>query len=102
MTFSQSFFDELCSQINLVDLIGRRVQLHRTTGREYAGSCPFHGDRSSSFYVVEDGAFFHCFGCGAQGSAIDYLMRADQLDFAEAVQRLADVAATVSEARGFS
>jgi DNA primase len=91
MNFPQTFINELCSRVDLIQLIGRRVQLTRD-GREHAGSCPFHEDSTASFYVVAGKGFFHCFGCGAHGSAIDYLMRADKLDFADAVQRLADEA----------
>ena len=58
-------------------------------GREHSGLCPFHNEKTPSFYVVEDKGFFHCFGCGAHGDAIGYVMRADNLDFIEAVERLA-------------
>ncbi len=58
-------------------------------GREHAGLCPFHNEKTPSFYVVEDKGFFHCFGCGAHGDAIGFVMRADNLDFIEAVERLA-------------
>ena len=58
-------------------------------GREHSGLCPFHNEKTPSFYVVEDKGFFHCFGCGAHGDAIGFVMRADNLDFVEAVERLA-------------
>jgi DNA primase catalytic core len=58
-------------------------------GRELAGLCPFHHEKTPSFYVVEDKGFFHCFGCGAHGDAVGYLMRAENLDFIEAIERLA-------------
>src|SRR5207248_2598231 len=57
--------------------------------RELGGLCPFHHEKTPSFYVVEDKGFFHCFGCGAHGDAIGYLMRAENLDFIEAIERLA-------------
>jgi DNA primase len=88
MAFPPSFLDELRSRISLGGLVGRRVRLQRK-GRELAGLCPFHHEKTPSFYVVEDKAFFHCFGCGAHGSAIDFVMRADNLDFLEAIERLA-------------
>jgi DNA primase len=88
MTFPPGFIDQLRSRVGLVDLVGRRVQLTRK-GHEYAGLCPFHSESTPSFYVVEDNGFFHCFGCGAHGDALDYLMRAEKLDFMEAVERLA-------------
>jgi len=88
MAFPPGFLDELRSRVPLGDLVGRRVRLTRR-GREQAGLCPFHNEKTPSFYVVEDKGFFHCFGCGAHGDAIGFLMRADNLDFIEAVERLA-------------
>ena len=88
MAFPPGFLDELRSRVSLAELIGRRVRLVRR-GREYGGLCPFHNEKTPSFYVVEDKGFFHCFGCGAHGDAIGYVMRADNLDFIEAVERLA-------------
>ena len=88
MAFPPGFLDELRSRIALATLVGRRVRLTRR-GREQVGLCPFHHEKTPSFYVVEDKGFFHCFGCGAHGDAIGFLMRADNLDFIEAVERLA-------------
>src|ERR1700687_3649657 len=88
MAFPPGFLDELRSRIPLGDLVGRHVRLTRR-GREQAGLCPFHNEKTPSFYVVEDKGFFHCFGCGAHGDAIGYVMRAENLDFVEAVERLA-------------
>jgi DNA primase len=88
VAFPPGFLDELRSRLSLSDLVGRRVRLVRR-GREYSGLCPFHNEKTPSFYVVEDKGFFHCFGCGAHGDAIGFLMRADNLDFIEAVERLA-------------
>jgi DNA primase len=88
MAFPPGFLDELRSRVSLADLVGRRVRLTRR-GREHSGLCPFHNEKTPSFYVVEDKGFFHCFGCGAHGDAIGFLMRADNLDFIEAVERLA-------------
>jgi DNA primase len=88
MAFPPGFLDELRSRIPLGDLVGRRVRLTRS-GREHKGLCPFHNEKTPSFYVVEDKGFFHCFGCGAHGDAIGFVMRADNLDFIEAVERLA-------------
>src|SRR3989442_7245791 len=88
MAFPPGFLDELRSRVPLGDLVGRRVRLTRR-GREQAGLCPFHNEKTPSFYVVEDKGFFHCFGCGANGDAIGFLMRADNLDFIEAIERLA-------------
>ena len=88
MAFPPGFLDELRSRISLSGLITRRVKLVRR-GREFAGLCPFHHEKTPSFYVVEDKSFFHCFGCGAHGDAIGFAMRADNLDFIEAVEKLA-------------
>jgi DNA primase len=88
MAFPPGFLDELRSRVSLSGLIGRRVKLVRR-GREFAGQCPFHHEKTPSFYVVEDKNFFHCFGCGAHGDAIGFVMRADNLDFLEAVEKLA-------------
>jgi DNA primase len=91
MAFPPGFLDELRSRISLAELIGRRVRLTRR-GREYVGLCPFHNEKTPSFCVVEDKGFFHCFGCGAHGDAIGYAMRADNVDFVEAIERLAGIA----------
>jgi len=88
MAFQPGFLDELRSRISLSGLIGRTVKLVRR-GREYAGLCPFHHEKTPSFYVVEDKSFFHCFGCGAHGDAIGFVMRNDNLDFIEAIEKLA-------------
>src|SRR5579884_97693 len=88
MAFPPGFLDELRGRVSLAALVGRRVRLVRK-GREHAGLCPFHNEKTPSFYVVEDKGFFHCFGCGAHGDAIGFTMRADNLDFLEAVERLA-------------
>jgi DNA primase len=88
MAFPPGFLDELRGRIPLTELVGRRVNLVRR-GREFAGLCPFHNEKTPSFYVVEDKGFFHCFGCGAHGDAIGFVMRADNLDFLEAVEKLA-------------
>jgi DNA primase len=91
MAFPPGFLDELRSRVSLADLVGKRVRLTRK-GREYGGLCPFHNEKTPSFYVVEDKGFFHCFGCGAHGDAIGFVMRSENLDFIEAIERLAGVA----------
>jgi DNA primase len=91
MAFPPGFLDELRSRVSLADLVGKRVRLTRK-GREYGGLCPFHNEKTPSFYVVEDKGFFHCFGCGAHGDAIGYVMRSENLDFIEAIERLAESA----------
>ena len=91
MAFPPQFLDELRARIGLADLIGRRVKLTRK-GREHSGLCPFHNERTPSFSVSEEKGFFHCFGCGAHGDIIGFVMRTENLSFPEAVQRLADEA----------
>ena len=88
MSFPSSFLDEIRSRVVLRELIGRHVKLIRK-GHEYSGLCPFHNEKTPSFTVSEEKGFFHCFGCGAHGDAIGYVMRFENLTFPEAVKRLA-------------
>lgn len=83
-----AFLQTLKDRVSLPDLIGRRVRLVKR-GREHTGLCPFHTEKSPSFTVNEQKGFYHCFGCGAHGSAVDFLMASDGLSFPEAVERLA-------------
>jgi len=99
MAFPPSFLDELRARIALADVIGRKVRLVKR-GREYSGLCPFHNEKSPSFTVNEEKGFFHCFGCGAHGDVISFVMRSDGLTFPEAVERLAgDAGLAVPETR---
>src|SRR6185295_15262675 len=84
----QHFIDELVARTDIIEVIGNRVQLKRA-GREYKACCPFHDERSPSFTVSPDKQFYHCFGCGAHGSAIKFLMDYDRLEFVDAVEDLA-------------
>ena len=88
MAFPQAFLDELRARTGLAELVGRRVRLVRR-GREHTGLCPFHNEKTPSFTVNEDKGFYHCFGCGAHGSAIDFVMQTENLSFPEAVEKLA-------------
>lgn len=88
MAFPPRFLDELRERVSLAEIIGRRVKLIRR-GREFVGLCPFHNEKTPSFNVVEDKGFFHCFGCGAHGDAIGFLMQTESLSFREAVDQLA-------------
>jgi hypothetical protein len=90
MGYRHSFLAELRSRIRLSNLIGGRVRLVRR-GREYVGLCPFHSEKTPSFCVVEDKRFFHCFGCGAHGDAIGFVMQAEGLGYAGGTKKLADV-----------
>ena len=91
MSFSPEFLDEIRLRVTLSDSISRRVPLTRK-GREFAGLCPFHKEKTPSFTVNDEKGFFHCFGCGAHGDVIGFEMRMDGLSFPEAVERLANIA----------
>src|SRR5690349_22034242 len=84
----QSFIDDLTARADIVELIGSRVELKKA-GREYRACCPFHNEKTPSFTVVPDKQFYHCFGCGAHGTALGFLMDHDHLAFVEAVEELA-------------
>ncbi|HQX26742.1 MAG TPA: DNA primase [Alphaproteobacteria bacterium] len=88
MTIPPRFLDDIRSRLSLSDVIGKRVRLTRA-GREYKGCCPFHKEKSPSFTVNDDKQFFHCFGCGAHGDVIGFVMRYENLSFIEAVESLA-------------
>jgi DNA primase len=84
----QHFIDELIARTDIVELIGSRVQMKRA-GREYKACCPFHDEKTPSFTVSPDKQFYHCFGCGAHGTALGFIMEYDHLGFVEAVEDLA-------------
>jgi DNA primase len=88
MSFDQTFLQDLKERAGLVDVIVRRVKL-APKGREFSGLCPFHQEMTPSFFVVPDKGFFHCHGCAAHGDVIAFVMRSENLDFIEAVERLA-------------
>ncbi len=83
-----AFIDDLLARTDIVEVIGSRVPLKRA-GREYSARCPFHDERSPSFTVSPIKQFYHCFGCGAHGTAISFLMNYDRLEFLDAVEELA-------------
>ena len=83
-----AFIDDLLARTDIVELVGSRVPLKRQ-GKEYASRCPFHDERSASFTVSPTKQFYHCFGCGAHGTAISFLMNYDRLEFLDAVDELA-------------
>lgn len=88
MAFPPQFLDEIRARVPLATVVGRRVQLKKS-GREHQGLCPFHKEKTPSFTVSEDKGFFHCFGCGAHGDVIGFVMQSEGLGFPEAVERLA-------------
>lgn len=84
----QQFIDELMSRVDIVDVIDSRLPL-RKTGRDYVARCPFHEEKSPSFTVSPTKQFYHCFGCGAHGTALSFLMNHEHMEFGEAVRELA-------------
>ncbi len=86
MAFDPAFLDELRARTPIAAVVGRKTKLARS-GRQFKGCCPFHGERTPSFYVYDD--HFHCFGCGAHGDAISFVMQSEGRSFLEAVEGLA-------------
>jgi DNA primase len=86
----RQFIDELLARTDIVELIDQRVPLKKA-GRNYAACCPFHSEKSPSFTVSPDKQFYHCFGCGAHGNAISFMMEFEQLEFVEAIEELAQL-----------
>jgi DNA primase len=84
----QPFIDELVARIDIVEVIGARLQLKKS-GREFKAPCPFHNEKTPSFWVSPDKQFYHCFGCGAHGTVVGFLMQYEKLGFVEAVEDLA-------------
>ncbi len=84
----ERFIDELLTRIDIVEVVQGRVPLKRA-GREWTACCPFHDERTPSFYVSPTKQFYHCFGCGAHGSALKFLMEFEHLEFPDAVEELA-------------
>ena len=84
----KSYIDELHNKIDIVSVISRYVKLKKR-GRNFVGLCPFHDDKNPSFVVSPEKQIFHCFGCGASGDVIKFLMRIEGIDFKEAVRILA-------------
>lgn len=99
ISFSSSSIENLKNQVNIVDVVGRTVPLKRT-GSNYKGVCPFHNEKTPSFVVSEQKQIFTCFGCGASGDVIEYVKRYYNLEFLEAVQKLAGEYGIAMETRG--
>ena len=91
MAVTPAFIDELRNRLTLSDLVGQRVKLSPKGGR-LAGLCPFHSEKTPSFYVNDREGFYHCFGCGANGDMISWLRETDGLEFVEAVRQLSELA----------
>ncbi len=84
----QTFIDDVVARADIVEVIGARVPLKKS-GREYKACCPFHSEKTPSFWVSPDKQFYHCFGCGAHGTVIGFLMQYEKLEFLDAVADLA-------------
>ncbi|WP_046236944.1 DNA primase [Pseudomonas syringae pv. coryli] len=87
----QSFIDDLLNRTDIVDVVSSRVQLKKA-GKNYTACCPFHKEKTPSFSVSPDKQFYYCFGCGAGGNALGFIMDHDNLDFPQAVEDLAKAA----------
>jgi DNA primase len=86
----QHFIDDLIARADIVEVLGTRIQLKKA-GREYKAICPFHDEKTPSFTVSPVKGFYHCFGCGAHGTALGFLMEHDHLSFPDAVETLARI-----------
>ncbi|MFM5050452.1 DNA primase [Aeromonas veronii] len=86
----QSFIDDLLVRTDIVELIDSRVRLKKA-GKNYQACCPFHNEKSPSFTVSQEKQFYHCFGCGAHGNAIGFIMEYDGLEFPDAIEELASM-----------
>ncbi len=86
----RNFIDDLLNRTDIVDLIDSRVRLKKA-GKNYQACCPFHNEKSPSFSVSPEKQFYHCFGCGAHGNALSFLMEYDGLEFVDAVEDLASL-----------
>ena len=97
--FSPQLLEEIRARTRLSEIVGRHVALRRQ-GRELLGLCPFHGEKTPSFTVVDPRGFYHCFGCGAHGDAIAFMMQVERLSFAEAVAELGAACGLLPSASG--
>ena len=84
----QSFIDTLLDRTDVVEVVDKRIKLKKT-GKNYSARCPFHDEKTPSFSVNPDKQFYYCFGCGAGGNAIGFVMDYDNIDFVQAVENLA-------------
>src|SRR3990167_11479819 len=85
----REFIDQLLNRVDIVDLIDGRITFRKKTGVNFFACCPFHNEKSPSFSVSQQKQFYYCFGCGAHGNAIDFMIQQDRLSFPEAIEALA-------------
>lgn len=89
MNIPREFIELLLAKIDIVDLINTQIPLRKKSGSNYFARCPFHNEKSASFSVSQPKQFYYCFGCGAHGNAIDFMMQHERLSFPEAIETLA-------------
>ncbi len=100
--YPDEIVNDIFSENDIVDYVSQHVRLKKT-GRDYSGLCPFHKEKSPSFHVSSEKQLFHCFGCGASGNLVQFVMRAEGLDFVEALKLLAErVGIQLPEGNGYS
>lgn len=91
---SDDLISEICSENDIIDYVSQYVQLKKS-GRDYSGLCPFHHEKTPSFHVSQEKQLFHCFGCGASGNLVQFVMRTENLDFVDSLKLLADRAGII-------
>lgn len=87
----RDFINDIVAKADIVDVVGSRVKLKKAGTNNYQACCPFHHEKTPSFTVSKNKQFYHCFGCGAHGNALSFLMEYDKLEFVEAVEELASL-----------
>ncbi len=91
---SDDMIAQICDENDIIDYVSRFVQLKKS-GRDYSGLCPFHNEKTPSFHVSQEKQLFHCFGCGASGNLVQFVMRTENLDFIDSLKLLADRAGII-------
>ena len=84
----QTFIDDLIDRSDITEIIGKRIEIKKA-GKEYKACCPFHNEKTPSFTISPEKGFYHCFGCGAHGTSLGFLMDYEKLTFVEAIEELA-------------
>ena len=84
----QHFINDLVSRVDIVDVLSKRIDLKKA-GKEFKAVCPFHNDKNPSLTISPSKGFYHCFSCGAHGTALGFLMEYEHLSFVEAIESLA-------------
>ena len=92
---SEELISEICNRNDIIDYVSQYVALKKSGRGDFGGLCPFHNEKTPSFHVSQDKQLFHCFGCGASGNLVQFVMRAENLDFVDALKVLADRAGII-------